>query len=61
MYKYILLFNGRSAEFTDLQTALHVAYLLAEVFDVDIVEYTNDSANELDTLSGITRMIARVK
>ena len=61
MYKYILLFNGRSAEFTDLQTALHVAYLLAEVFDVDIVEYTNDSANELDTLSGITRMTARVK
>ena len=61
MYKYILLFNGRSAEFNDLQTALHVAYLLAEVFDVDIVEYTNDSANELDTLSGITRMTARVK
>ena len=61
MYKYILIFNGRSAEFTDLQTALHVAYLLAEVFDVDIVEYTNDSANELDTLSGITSMTARVK
>ena len=61
MYKYILLFNGRSAEFNDLQTALHVAYLLAEVFDVDIVEYTNDSANELDTLSGITRMTVRAK
>lgn len=55
MYKYILLFNGRSAEFTDLQIALHVAYLLAEVFDVDIVDYTNDSIN------GITSMTARVK
>lgn len=43
MYKYILLFNGRSAEFTDLKTALHVAYLLSEAFDVDIVEYTDDS------------------
>ena len=61
MYKYILLFNGRSAEFNDLQTALHVAYLLAEVFDVDIVEYTNDSANEIDTLSGITSMKRRTK
>lgn len=61
MYKYILLFNGRSAEFIDMQTALHVAYLLAEVFDVDILEYTNDSANEIDTLSGITSMKARVK
>ena len=61
MYKYILLFNGRSAEFTDLQIALHVAYLLAEVFDVDIVEYTNDSTNERDTINGITSMTARVK
>ena len=61
MYKYLLLFNGRSAEFTDLQTALHVAYLLAEVFDVDIVEYTTDSANERDTINGITSMTARVK
>lgn len=61
MYKYVLLFNGRSAEFTDLKTALHVAYLLAEVFDVDIVEYTNDSANERDTIIGITSMTARVK
>ena len=55
MYKYILLFNGLSAEFTDLKTALYVAYLLAEVFDVDIVEYTDDSIN------GITSMTARVK
>ena len=55
MYKYILLFNGRSAEFTDLQTALNVAYLLAEVFDVDIVEYADDSVN------GLTSMKARVK
>ena len=61
MYKYILLFNGRSAEFTDLQTAIHVAYLLAEVFDVDIVEYTNDSANKLDTINGITSIKRRVK
>lgn len=55
MYKYILLFNGYSAEFTDLQTALHVAYLLAEVFDVDIAEYTNDSIN------GITSIKRRYK
>ena len=50
MYKYILLFNGRSAEFTDLQTSLHVAYLLAETFDVDIVEYTNDSINGITSI-----------
>lgn len=50
MYKYILLFNGRSAEFTDLQTALHVAYLLAEAFDVDIVEYTDDSINGITSI-----------
>lgn len=50
MYKYILLFNGRSAEFTDLKTALHVAYLLAEVFDVDIVEYTDDSINGITSI-----------
>lgn len=59
MYKYILLFNGRSAEFTNLQIALHVAYLLAEVFDVDIVEYTNDGTNEYDEISGITSMKSR--
>ena len=50
MYKYLLLFNGRSAEFTDLQTALHVAYLLAEAFDVDIVEYTDDSINGITSI-----------
>ena len=50
MYKYVLLFNGRSAEFTDLQIALHVAYLLAEVFDVDIVEYTDDSINGITSI-----------
>ena len=42
MYKYILLFNGRSDEFADLQTALHTSYLLAEAFDVDIIEYADD-------------------
>ena len=50
MYKYILLFNGRSAQFTDLQTVLHVAYLLAEAFDVDIVEYTDDSINGITSI-----------
>ena len=49
-YKYILLFNGRSAEFIDLQIALHVAYLLAEAFDVDIVEYTDDSINGITSI-----------
>lgn len=53
MYKYLIVFNGRSAEFTDLQIALHVAYLLAEVFDVDIIECTDDSIN------GITNMKRR--
>lgn len=50
MYKYLLLFNGRSAEFTDLQTVLHVAYLLAEAFDVDIVEYADDSINGITSI-----------
>lgn len=50
MYKYLLLFNGRSAEFTDLQIALYVAYLLAEVFDVDIVEYADDSINGITSI-----------
>lgn len=53
MYKYILLFNGRSAEFTDLQAALHVGYLLAVLFDVDIIEYTTNSVNERDKINGI--------
>lgn len=61
MYKYVLLFNGRSAVFTDLQIALHVAYLLAEVFDVDIVEYTDDNVNERDEIIGITSMKRREK
>ena len=50
MYKYVLLFNGRSAEFTDLHIALHVAYLLAEAFDVDMVEYTDDSINGITSI-----------
>ena len=50
MYKYILLLKGRSAEYTDLQIALHVAYLLAEAFDVDIVEYTDDSINGITSI-----------
>ena len=54
MTKYILLFNGRSAEFTELQIALHVAYLLAEVFDVDIVEHIDDIVTDRDEIVGIT-------
>ena len=50
MYKYLILFNWHSAEFTDLQIALHVAYLLAEAFDVDIVEYTDDSINGITSI-----------
>lgn len=55
MYKYLLVFNARSAEFHDIHIALHVAYLLAEVFDVDIVECIDDEIN------GITSMKRREK
>ena len=59
MNKYLLLFNGRSAEFTDLQKALHTAYLWADVFDVYIVEYIAGNATERDELIGITTMNRR--
>ena len=60
MYKYILLFNGRSAEFTDLKIALHVIYLITELCDVYIVEYPVGRLTEHDELIGITSIKRRV-